>query len=131
MIWETDADPDIDSLAAMYDVIKETRGPVASVSVMYKNNNEYCYPTHNHWFTDPIHSIHPKYGPIRKAHAVPFLFSIWDAEVFYWINSIDTNFREFLHYDTDFGNFLSKNNWLHLRISDLHVGHVDGGKKSR
>ncbi len=132
-IWETDAIPDIHTFKAMLDVFIKERDydrAIASVSPMYNWNGEYCYPTHNHWHTDPIYERSVTYGDITRTHAVPFLFSVWEPSLLEkYINR--SEFRQLVHLDSDFGKFLSNMGFLHLRLKRYNISHHGGGKKSR
>lgn len=132
-IWETDAIPNIDIFKAMITVLLEERNNGAvSVSPMYTWRGQYCYPTHKHWHTDPVYKIHNKFGEITKAHAVPFVFSVWDPNSIKRINEKGTeNFCEFLQLCRDFGVMLNKEGKKHLRLKRYSIEHQDGGKKSR
>lgn len=128
-VWETDCKPELNTFKAMISVLKnEKHQNVASVSPMYKWNGNYCYPTHQHWFKDPVYTIDESYGEITHVHAVPFLFSVWEPLAFKYMKN--GNFRNFIGLDTDFGTFLTKNGYKHLRLKGHHIEHVGGGKKS-
>lgn len=131
MIWETDAVPNRETLKAMLDVYCEEKGSgkLASVSPMYKWQGKWCYPTHNHWHTDPVYRQHPTCGEITRAHAVPFLFSIWSPVTLQYINR--TEFRPLVHLDSDFGSYLNAMGMKHLRLKGHHVDHYGGGKMTR
>lgn len=131
MIWETDAVPDRTTLQAMLEVYREERGSgkLASVSPMYKWQGRWCYPTHRHWHTDPVHKRHPKWGEVTKVHAVPFLCSIWTPESLQYINR--EAFRPLVHLDSDFGGHLNSMGKLHLRLKQYSVDHWGGGKMTR
>lgn len=131
MIWETDAVPDRTTLQAMLEVYREERGSgkLASVSPMYKWQGRWCYPTHRHWHTDPVHKRHPKWGEVTKVHAVPFLCSIWTPESIQYINR--EAFRPLVHLDSDFGGHLNRMGKLHLRLKEHSVDHWGGGKMTR
>lgn len=134
MIWETDAVPNKPTLNAMMEVYKEERlsGKLASVSPMYKWQNRWCYPTHNHWHSDPLHKNHSKWGQITKVHAVPFVFSIWTPECLENINSAETkDFCPFLQLCRDWGVKLTQSGKLHLRLKQHSVDHWGGGKMTR
>lgn len=128
-IWETDSNPNLNTFLKMINLLIEERtNKVASVSSMYKWNGNYCYPTHPHWHTDPIYKKTEKYGEITTAHAVPFLFSVWDSNVFRYIKNKE--FRNFIGLDTDFGTFLTEAGYKHLRLKGYYIEHIGGGKKS-
>jgi hypothetical protein len=131
MIWETDAVPNRETLKAMLDVYCEEKGSgkLASVSPMYKWQGKWCYPTCNHWHTDPVYRQHPTCGEITRAHAVPFLFSIWSPATLQYINR--TEFRPLVHLDSDFGSYLNAMGMKHLRLKGHHVDHYGGGKMTR
>jgi len=130
-IWETDAVPDLITFKAMLTLFtQERKNKCVSVSPMYKWKGGYCYPTHKHWHTDPIYKVHHKFGEIAKTHAVPFLFSVWEPTIFRkYINC--NEFRPLVHLDSDFGTYLSKLGFNHLRLKRYSVGHYGGGKNSR
>lgn len=130
-VWETDAIPNIKTFEAMISKFIEERddkNKIASVSPMYTWLGSYAYPTHSHWLTDPLHSQHSRLGEIRVAHAVPFLFSVWEPSVFMEINN--KNFRHFIGLDTDFGKHLNRKGWKHLRLINHTIEHERGGKNS-
>jgi len=128
-IWETDANPNVDVFKKMISVlINERKNKVASVTPMYKWNNNYCYPTHPHWFKDKTYKIDTENGEITNPHAVPFLFSVWDSSVFKDIKN--ESFRNFIGLDTDFGIYLTAKGYKHLRLKNHSIEHVGGGKKS-
>ena len=128
-VWETDSNPTLSTFNKMIEVfLNEKSNGIASVSPMYKWNGNYCYPTHNHWLSDPIYKITESHGKLTCVHAVPFLFSVWEPLVFKYIKNND--FRNFIGLDTDFGTFLSKKGYKHIRLRDYYVEHVGGGKKS-
>lgn len=128
-VFETDLEPNVETITAMKDLIlTEIKNGCCSVSPMYKWRESYCYPTHKHWHTDPIYKKN-NFGTITKAHAIPFLCSFWEPSHFSKINN--KSFREFLHLDTDFGNFLTNKGYFHLRLKDMHAVHTGGGKQSR
>jgi hypothetical protein len=131
MIWETDAVPNRETLKAMLDVYCEEKGSgkLASVSPMYKWQGKWCYPTCNHWHTDPVYRQHPTCGEITRAHAVPFLFSIWSPATLQYINRKE--FRPLVHLDSDFGSYLNAMGMKHLRLKRHHVDHYGGGKMTR
>jgi hypothetical protein len=134
MIWETDAVPNKTTLQAMLEVYLEERGSdkLASVSPMYKWQGRWCYPTHRHWHTDPVHKKHAKWGEVTKVHAVPFVFSLWTPESLININGNGTeNFCPFLQLCRDWGVKLSKEGKLHLRLKEHSVDHWGGGKMTR
>jgi hypothetical protein len=134
MIWETDAVPNRETLKAMLDVYREERGggKLASVSPMYKWQGKWCYPTHNHWHTDPVYKKHARWGEVTKVHAVPFVFSIWTPASLININGKGTeNFCPFLQLCRDWGVKLSSEGKLHLRLKGHHVDHYGGGKMTR
>lgn len=128
-VFETDLEPNIETIIAMKDLIlAESENGCCSVSPMYKWRESYCYPTHKHWHTDPIYKK-TNFGVITKVHAIPFLCSFWEPSHFSKINN--KSFREFLHLDTDFGNFLTNEGYFHLRLKDMHAVHTGGGRQSR
>jgi len=128
-IWETDTVPNLNTFSAMLNLYIEERLTIASVSPMYKWLGEYCYPTHRHWYTDPMYRNHPSYGKITKVHAVPFLFSLWTPESMQYINR--DGLRPFLHFDSDFGKVLTDAGKFHLRMKEYHVDHYNSGKITR
>lgn len=128
-VFESDLQPNIETLNAMkHTILSEQNNGCCSVSPMYKWRERYCYPTHKHWYEDPIYKK-TKYGTVTKTHAVPFLCSFWIPNHFAKINN--KIFREFLHLDSDFGKFLTNEGYLHLRLKDMHVTHTGGGRQSR
>jgi hypothetical protein len=134
MIWETDAVPNRETLKAMLSVYSEEKGKgkLASVSPMYKWQGRWCYPTHKHWHTDPLYKKHPSWGEITRAHAVPFVFSIWTPSSLININGKGTeDFCPFLQLCRDWGVKLTKEGKLHLRLKEHSVEHWGGGRMTR
>ena len=128
-IIETDAVMNLNSLKAMINVFEEEKeNNLASVSCMYKWKNKYCYPTHNHWHTDPIYKKHHNYGIIRNTeNGVPFLCSFWNLNTFEFLKDVS---KDFLWCDSEFGKLLSKNKYNHLRLYDYDIQHYNRGKQS-
>ena len=129
-IMESDSVPSSGALEKMIDVyLKEEKA--GSISPMYNWEGKSCYPTHNHWFTDKIYKEDPINGTIRTpgGAGVPFLFSLWRPQLLQYINMKE--FKPLVHLDRDFGGFVFKKGWHHLRLSDVWVGHYNKGKNSR
>lgn len=131
-VWETDAIPNLKTFEAMISKFIEEKNDgakIASVSPMYTWLGSYVYPTHSHWLTDPLYSHHSRLGEIRVAHAVPFLFSVWEPLLFMEINN--KKFRSFIGLDTDFGKNATQKGFKHLRLINYNIEHERGGKNSR
>ena len=128
-IIETDAVMNLNSLKAMINIFEEEKeNNLASVTPMYKWNDKYCYPTHNHWHTDPIYKQHDKYGLIRETAAgVPFLCSFWNIDMFKYMPEVS---KEFMSCDGEFGQLVYKKGFKHLRACDHDIQHYMRGKNS-
>jgi hypothetical protein len=131
-IMETDALPNVKTLKAMLHLyFEEENKQVGSVTPMYKWNNNFCYPTHSHWHTDPLYKRHSNLGNISNVGGpgVPFLYSLWRPSLLEYINK--NSFKTLIHLDRDFGNHIHGLGYKHLRLQKYSVDHFGGGRKSR
>lgn len=137
-VIETDAIPNTivfnKMINAYYEIYKNNK--ISSISPMYTWQNKYCYPTHPHWHTDGLNVIDgrlkiPEIGNISRVGGagVPFLFSVWNPEVFKYINKKE--FRTFLNLDSDFGKYCYELGYEHYRLLECNIEHYNGGKASR
>lgn len=129
---EHDVMPTVDALYACLSVFenKKVFNGFASVSTLYKWNNEICYPTSKDWLNGwSIQNI-PLVGDARVIgkQGVPFGFALWKPEA---INQIrEMSFDGVLYADTKFGEFLYKRGYHHIRLINYHVEHFNKGVKS-
>lgn len=100
---------------------------IASFSTMYKWQGEFCYPN-AHWDTDKTFALYRDIGLIVETHAVPFLFTLWNTDVFDFMNE---GMPKLYQLDTKFGLECGQKGYKHLRLKDHFIEHVGGGKQSQ
>lgn len=121
-IIESDAIPNEEALRMMLHAY-ETLPNVGAISPVYKWMGRYCYPTHQHWFKDPVYQHN-----IRKVGTagIPFLFSLWKPEALKMIN--DPELPEIYHLDTGLGKKVVKNGYSIYRLLNCEIEHYKGGR---
>lgn len=121
-IIETDAIPNEEALRVMLNAY-ETLPNVGAISPIYKWQKKYCYPTHQHWFTDPVFQ-----NGIRKVGTagIPFLFSLWNPNALKMID--DPNLAEVYHLDSNLGKKVVKNGYSFYRMLNCEIEHYRGGR---
>ena len=127
-IIESDAVPNDKVFTQMLNAYNKLQN-VASISPMYVWKNKYCYPTHAHWHTDKK-SVVEGIGNVSKVGkaGVPFLFSLWNGQLFKEIDN--SKFGKFIHLDRDFGGYVHSKGYEHYRLVDCNIEHSNSGKNS-
>lgn len=121
-IIEADAIPNEEALRVMLQAY-QTLPQVGGISPVYKWKDRYCYPTHQHWFNDPVYQ-----NGIRKVGTagIPFLFSLWKPEALRMID--DPGLPEVYHLDTLLGKKVVKSGMSFYRMLNCEIEHYRGGR---
>lgn len=126
---ESDAIPDIrvfEKLFHYYLKFNE-KERIASIGPFYQNNGIDCYPVHKHWYADKV--IYSSEDEIRDCGGAgnPFLFSLWNQSAFSEIANLTKNF---IGVDTELSKITFELGFKHLRLSNMRITHLNGGKNS-
>lgn len=100
---------------------------IASIGPFYNNGVNDCYPVFKHWYTDDI--ILEREDVIRncKGAGNPFLFSLWSNKAFSEIKNVKKNF---IGVDSEISKITFEKGYTHLRLSNMSITHINGGKNS-
>lgn len=126
---ESDAKPDYEVLFKLlyYFEHYSKEMKVASIGPFYDNGSSDYYPVHSHWYTDKI--ILEREDTIRDCHMAgnPFLFSLWNNKAFAEIKNVKKNF---IGVDSEISRITFEKGYKHLRLSNMSITHINGGKNS-
>lgn len=128
-IIEADAIPKFSTLAAMLEVYENAPNP-AGICPIFSWNNQTCYPTHRHWFKDPLfEKSFGRAGEVREVGkpGIPFLFSLWNPNALKVMKSKENELPEVYSLDGKMGRILHEK-YRFYRVMNHYIEHIGGGK---
>jgi hypothetical protein len=121
-IIESDAVPNNEAARDMLSAF-ENFPKVGAISPVYEWQGHICYPSHSHWFTDPIY----QHGVRLPGKAgIPFLFSMWNPAAISLIK--DDNLPEVYFLDRELGRKVANEGYTFYRMVNCKVGHFGRGR---